>query len=399
MKKYIKQIAILAAFAAFASCSNDELESDFASVGGNVIPETANISRLDKNYDIPFDLITKKGVTVSKIEIYKDGDKISDAAISGESAIFNTSALGSFDEFPDEDDNLIETTGKFALEIVSTYSDGSTTKAPYNLTVGKGIVWKVLNAAGNPNTTSATSGKTTVKFNDPTPVNIYYATIKKSTTAVDNVIGEWSKNGGAYTALPDTFSTEKQTVNIAAIPYSTYGGIIIGDKITYRFTVNAGTQSDVISTTIQFANQIFTAEKSGTISNQNDTKKFSFFTGTNYDYLNTENGEIAFSSSYGIEVDGTTDIQFVKSSLNYDTADLFAVDAAYNSGTKVASINNLTPGDVVLYKITRKVNSGTLDEPVNKNVTSYGILKINDKIQGTVNEALKFSYKEGVLSI
>ena len=393
MKKYIKQIAILAIFAAFASCSSDEdSDLDIASVGGNVVPATASISRLDRNYNIPLTLLTKEGVSVSKIEIYKDDAKISDATISGETATFSTSTLGSFDEFGTAGNAK---TGTFSLSIRSTYSDGSTTKAPYALAVGKGIVWKVLDADGEPTTTSTTSGKTTVKLNDPTPVNINYATVKKATTVVDNVVGEWSKNGGAYTALPGTFSTTKQTINVAAIPYTTYGGIAAGDKITYRFTVNAGTQSDVITTTIQFVNQVFGSEKNGSVSNLDETNKFSFATGLNYDKLNTEDAEIAFLSDFGFKADGETDIHFVKSTLNYATADLFLADAAYAAGTKTTSLTGLNTGDVVVYKISRVVK--TDDEE--HTVEYYGILKITDRIEGTTSQRLSFSYKEGVLSI
>ncbi len=389
MKKYIKQIAILAIFAAFTSCSSDDdLDLDILSVGGNVVPATASISRLDKNYDIPLGLLTKEGVTVSKIEIFKDGEKISDATISGETANFNTSTLGSFDEFGEDSDAK---TGTFSLSIFSTYSDGSTTKAPYALSVGKGIVWKVLDADGEPTTTSTTSGKTTVKLNDPTPVNINYATVKKETTVIDNVIGEWSKNGGAYSALPGTFSTTKQTINIAAIPYSTYGGIAVGDKIAYRFTVNSGTQSDVITTTIQFVNQVFGSEKNGSISNLDDTNKFSFSTGLNYNKLNTDDAEIEFISEFGIKAEGDTDIHFVKSTLDYASADLFLADAAYNAGTPTTSLTELNTGDVVVYKIIRVIEEETIEY--------YGILKITDRIEGSTSQKLTFLYKEGVLSL
>lgn len=398
MKKHIKQIAIFAIFAVFASCSSDDdSDLDIASVGGNVVPATASISRLDTSYNIPLNLLTKEGVTVSKIEIYKDEAKISDATISGDKATFNTSTLGSFDEFGADG---IAKTGTFSLSIRSTYSDGSTTKAPYTLTVGKGIVWKVLDDDGEPTTTSTTSGQSTVKLNDPTPVNIHYAAVKKSTTVIDNVIGEWAKNGSTtFTALPGTFSTEKQTIDVAAIPYSTYGGIAVGDKITYRFTVNSGTQSDVITTTIQFVNQVFGSDKNVNISNLDDTNKFSFATGLNYDKLNTEDAEIVFLSNFGIKAEGTTDIHFVKSTLDYATADLFAADAAYSAGTKVTTLTNLATGDVILYKITRSVNFGTNDEPEFEDVDYYGIIKITDHIAGSTSQTLKFTYKEGILSI
>lgn len=265
MKKYIKQIATFALIAVFASCDSADDNLDLTSVGGNVVPTTSSISRLDNNFTLPLSTFTKEGVTVSKVEIFKNaakttsdpivfGDKVADATIGEGKATFNTSSLGSFDVFPVTSGGITTLTGKtgsFALAILSTYSDGSTTRATWTLTVGKGIVWQIYNSDGDP-VTNATSGVSTITYNDPTPVIITFAPVKKLTTVVNSIVGEWSKNGGAFSALPGTLPITHQDLDIAAIPYSTYGGIAVGDKITYRFTVTAGTQTDAISTTVTF---------------------------------------------------------------------------------------------------------------------------------------------------
>jgi hypothetical protein len=265
MKKYIKQIATFALIAILASCDSADDNIEFTSVGGNVVPTTSSISRLDNNYTLPLSTFTKEGVTVSKVEIFKNaakttsdpivfGDKVADATIGEGKATFNTSSLGSFDVFPVTSGGTTTLTGKtgsYSLAILSSYSDGSTTRATWTLTVGKGIVWQIYNADGDP-VTNATSGVTTAPYNGTAPVIITFAPVKKGTTTVNSIVGEWSKNGGAFSALPGTLPTTRQDLDIAAIPYSTYGGLTAGDKITYRFTITAGTQTDAISTTVTF---------------------------------------------------------------------------------------------------------------------------------------------------
>lgn len=410
MKKYIKQIATFAFIAVLASCSSDE-DVNYTSVGGNVRPTTSSISRLDNNFTLPLNIFTKEGVTASKVEIFKNaaktisdpiifGDKVADATISGEVASFNTSALGSFDVFPETSGTTTTLTGKtgtFPLAILTTYSDGSTTKATWTLTVGKGIVWQIYNADGDP-VTNATSGKSTVKYKDPTPVKITFAPVKKGTTTVTSIVGEWAKNDGAFSALPGTLPITRQDLDIAAIPYSTYGGITPGDVITYKFTVTAGTQTDVISTKITFVNQEFDADHSASISNSDETSKFSFATGLNYDLTDAKNAEITFSSPFGL-TKSRNDVRvlFVKSTLDFDETDLFDAETAFNAGNKVTALTNLAADDVVLYKITRSINFGTEEKPNFKDVTYYGLMKVTDKIAGVSSQELSFSYKEGVL--
>ena len=419
MKKYIK-IAALALLVVFASCSSDDEGIDFTEVGGNAVPQ-ATISRLDRNFNLPIALFTKEGVTATKVEIYKNiaattsdpvklGDKVADATIAGETATFNTSTLGSYDVFPVTNASGVTTntgkTGVFVLAIITTYSDGTTTKAPYRLTVAKGIVWKASNAAGNATTTTtATSGKTFVLYKNPAPVNIHYATVSNTGTVIDKVDGEWSINGGAFSPIPAsifTTSTVKQTINVA-LPlefYDTYG-IEADDVITYRFTVTAGTQTDVISTNITYADQVFDGSKDGVISNSDTTSQFSFTTGLNYDGSDTAHAEITFTPTapgFGFKrSSNNVRIEFVDSNLNYDTANLFDAQAEFNSSTKVTSFSDLKINDVILYKTTRNENLGTEDEPDFQDVTYFGLIKITDKTAGQTSQKLSFSYKEGVL--
>jgi len=412
MKKYIKQIATFALIAAMASCSSDD-DIDYTSVGGNAVPK-ASITRLDRNFDLPITIYTKEGVTATKIEIYKNaaettsdptilGAKVADATIGTDGiATFNTSTLGSFDVFPVTSNGTTTLTGKtgtFPLVVVSTYSDGSTTRAIYTLTVGKGIVWKVLDADGLPKTTSASSGVSSVNYLDPTPVNIYYATVKNGSTVIDKVEAEWSFDDGVtFSTIPGLVpSKTTQTIDLASLDYVA-AGVEADDEVVFRFTVTAGTQTDVITTKITYADQVFDAAKGGTLSNSDTTSQFSFADGLNYDSAGTANAEITFVAPFGFK--RTSDdvrVEFVKTQLDFDTTNLFEAEAAFNSGAKVSQVTNLDTNQTVLYKITRNVNLGTKEKPNWQDVTYYGLIKITDDIAGATSQKLSFSYQEGVL--
>jgi hypothetical protein len=418
MKKYIKQFFALALVVSFASCDSDAEKVEMLSAGGSasIKSSQSTISRLDTNVPIIINFIEKAGVTATKVEIFRNiaasssaaiklGDKVSDATIvtveGVTSATYNSSTLGSFDVFPvkgtDGTTTLTGKTGTFALAIVSTFSDGTTTTIPYTQTVAKGIVWKVDDGHGG-FATSSKSGVTSFQLNDPTPVKINFAAVYKVPTTLTSIVGTWSKKTVAGTittgALPGTIalSTAVKTVDIAAIDYSTYGGLAIGDKITYKYTVTAGTQTDVISTEVTIATQSLGDEIAATLSDDLTSNKFSLKTGMNYANTDTTNGEIIFATPFGIAKEGTTVIDFVKSNTtDYAKADLFKVKAAYDAGTKVTSLTGLAMNDVVVYKIVRGTGSSA--------VTSYGIIKVGDVHSSTVNadttNSFGFVYKEG----
>ncbi len=413
MKKYIK-IAAIALVAVLASCSSDDETIDFTEVGGNAVPQ-ATISRLDTNFDLPIALFTKEGVTATKVEIYQNiaattsdpvklGPKVADATIAGAKATFNTSTLGSFDVFPVTTNGVTTNTGRtgvFVLAIITTYSDGSTTKAPYRLTVAKGIVWKADDHGTATTTTTSTSGVTAVLYEDPTPVFIHYATVTNPGTVVASVVGSWSKNGGAFTPFADTFSTTKQSINIAKIPYTTYGGLVAGDKITYRFVVTSSTgQQDTISTTVTFADQLYDGAKDGVLSNSDTTSQFSFATGLNYVGADATHPEVTFTQGFGFKRSSdNVRIQFVISTLDFEESNLFDAQTAFDNGTPLSAVTNLHVDDVILYKVTRNINLGTADKPNFQDVTYFGLIQITDIVAGATSQQLKFSYKEGVLNM
>ncbi|HEU4789473.1 MAG TPA: hypothetical protein VFS71_07295 [Flavobacterium sp.] len=420
MKKYIKQIVALALIVSFASCSPDDEKVDMLSAGGSAVAP-GSISRLDTNVPLTVKLKLKEGVTVTKVEIYRNiaanstaaiilGDKVSDATVvtvdnANATATYSSSTLGSFDVFPvtgaDGKVTLTGKTGTFPLAIKSTFSDGTVTTTPYVQTVGKGIVWKDADA-----NTISTSGVSSFKLNDPTPVKISFAPVKKTATTLTSIVGTWTKTtaDGTVTTgnLPGTIDATiaPKTIDIAAIPYSTYGGLVAGDVIVYKFTVTAGTQTDSISTKVTVADQVFGGSSTGSLSQDLSMNQFSFATAKTYASDSSE-GEIVFNPEFGFAKAGDTRIEFVENSgLVYDDANLFDAEIAFNAGTPVTTLTeDLFIDSVVLYKVTRNVNLGTKDEPDFQDVTYYGLLKVTDLSLSSSEliQGFKFTYKEGEL--
>jgi len=385
MKKYIKQISILALFITFASCTPDDEKVDMLSVGGNAVLTDTKISRLDTNNDIAIKVITKQGVTATKIEIFNNtasstapivlGTKVADATISGAAATFSSSKLAGNAQFVS---NQTTASGTIPLAFVTTYSDGTTTSTPYVLTVARGI-----NFSG--------TVPTSIKYLDPTLEKnlIKYAVYKKyAATVVNSVTVQWKKNAtGTYAPVAGTFPVTTGSIDLGTIPYATYG-LAVGDKLYYKFIVTSGTQTDFVETSVTIVTQAFNAEKSATLSDDLTANKFSLETGLNYANTNTADSEIVFTTPFGISQTGTTAIDFVKSnSTDYSTANLFTALADYTAGTKVTSLTNLAKDDVIIYKIIR----GT--------VTSYGMIKVGDTNSTTLNgntiNSFGIVYKEG----
>jgi hypothetical protein len=140
MKKYIKQIALLFLFVAFASCtenSSDDLNMPAASgrpvLGASTNPVRVAADSRIKNTDtaIPIYIYTflKEGVTLKSLAVYNNtaasgpvvvGTKVADATIDGATASFNSSTLSGNPAFNGPKDKTIR------LAFVATFSDGLT---------------------------------------------------------------------------------------------------------------------------------------------------------------------------------------------------------------------------------------------------------------------------------
>lgn len=405
MKKYIKQISILSLFLTFASCTED-VELEMVEVGGNVVLTDRKISRLDTNNDIKSKVILKEGVTITKIEVYNNtaastsapiilGAKVGDATVNGEIATFSSSLL---QDNPNFDSNQATASGTIRLAFVTTYSDGTTTTNPYVLTVARGINWRIINGDGD-EVDNATSGITDIRYLDPTDTIIKYKVYKKyASTVVDEVTLQWKKNkAGTYANdaiatvdSDDDDLTVSGSINLGKTDYAAYG-LAVNDTLYYKFTVKSGTQTDYIETAIAINTQEFAGSKTAHLSDVVTMSKFSFETGLNYANTNTADGEIVFTTPFGISKTGATAITFVKSnSTDFGTANLFTAEEDYEAGTAVTSLTGLTTDDVVIYKIVRDA------------VTYYGLIKVGDlttttTINNETNNSFAIEYKEGTI--
>ena len=403
------------------SCSPKDEKIDFSSVGGNVVLTDSKISRLDTNNDVKLKIILKEGVNVTLIEVFKNdvdnpdnlaspskplilGVKLADAKIvnpvpsTGPIATFKSNTLTSYPQFAS---NLLTASGNINIAVKTTYSDGTTTINPYNIAIARGINWRVINGDGEEvDITSKSDLLTTAMFLDPTPgevlgVNLLkYKTYKKySSTTIASVTVEWKKNvSGTYAPVTGSFSTTTGTIDLGTLPTSSYG-LVVGDDLYYKVTVK-GTdgQTDFVTAKVSILSQEFGDEKSATLFEDPAKNKFSFKTGLNYENIELIKAEINYKTTTGITVSGTTAISFVKSNTtNYDTADLFVAKANFNAGSALSSVPLLVNEDVIIYKISRTVDTVTKE--------SYGIIKIGNIT--TINAAgaknVIFSYKEGSL--
>jgi hypothetical protein len=140
MKKYIKQIALLFLFVAFASCtenSSDDLNMPAASgrpvLGASTNPVRvagdAKFKRADIGKPIFIYTFLKEGVTLKSLEVHNNtaasgavvvGTKVADATIDGATASFNSSTLSTDPAFSATGSKTIR------LAFVATFSDGLT---------------------------------------------------------------------------------------------------------------------------------------------------------------------------------------------------------------------------------------------------------------------------------
>lgn len=144
MKKYIKQILLLALVVSFVSCTEDE-EVPMTAVGGNVVLTTTSINNDAYNVPINLKTILVPGVTVSKIEVYNNtqpvttkpvilGSKLADATIvDANLATFSSSTLntGGVWNYPANAAGA----RPIRIALVTTFSDGTSLNNPYTLTV------------------------------------------------------------------------------------------------------------------------------------------------------------------------------------------------------------------------------------------------------------------------
>lgn len=384
MKKHFKSISLCILIAVgFSSCETDDNSLDPTNLGGYVHLKDRTISLFDTSADLKLNLITNAGVTVESIEILQDslsGEFLGNAVVSGETASFNSAILGEF-VFIDED-TVAQPTGSFSIFISSTLSNGKTTGDPATINVVDAI--------------SFDEEPESVKFMDSTTTILSYETFTHS-AIIDDVTLFWKKNKlGTYAESDLVLDVDGEEFNLADIDYDAFDAKA-NDTIYYKFVATSGTLSQEIVAKIAILPQSFEAATEATLSPAAGMNEFNLGSG---EYaIEGETGEMSFKAPSGFDLA----FDFVKVTVPagmtaeeyFNDTDLMVAEAAYNAGTKLTSVDNVSDGDVYIYKVTRTI---TDEDEVESDLVFYGIIKIDNTIvvNGTAN-SFEFKYAEGTI--
>ena len=380
MKKHFKSISLCILIAVgFSSCETDDNSLDPTNLGGYAHLTTRTISVFDTNANLNLNLLTNEGVTVEAVEILQDGEVIANAAVSGETASFNSSALGEF-VFMDDDD-VAHATGSFPLFISSSLSNGNTAGDPATIRVVDAI--------------SFDDELGSVKFMDPTTTILSYTTFTHSAT-IDNVTLFWKKNeAGTYAESDVVLDVEGDEIDLGEIDYDAFDAKV-NDTLYYKFVATSGTLSQEIVAEIAILPQSFGAATDATLSSAAGMDEYNLGSG---EYATAgETGEMSFKDPSGFDLA----IDFVKVTVPqgmtaeeyFNDTDLMEAEVAYNAGTKLTSVDNVSNGDVYIYKITRTI---TDEDDEEEDFVFYGIIKIGNTIVVNGTESFEFKYAEGTI--
>ncbi|MBL4745581.1 MAG: hypothetical protein JKY08_04370 [Flavobacteriaceae bacterium] len=381
MKNNIKYLMLAAITVGLYSCDDEDYSLAGTYIGGNTLLSDTKISVFDINEDLSMYFITADGLTVDAVEISKDGSKIADAIVSGETAVFSSSTLGDF-LFGDD---LDEPTGSFDVNFVSTLSNGQTYINDYTIKVVKAI--------------TASEKQASVKYLDTTPQKIVFKSFSNNST-IDSKTFEWKKGkNGTYEAITNpAFDGSKLTIQLNEHEYATTYGLVAMDTLYYRVTVTSGTMTDSEETSVAIVAQEMTSSNSGMLSTA--SPQFNF---TDH---SPNNGEVIYTSPVGMTViaEASKGLEFVPITLPgtttaedyYAAGDIVDAKDQFAIGTSMTALTDLEKDMIFVYKIIR-VEQNEDDEDVNQ--TYYGLLKITDIIttNNNVNKEINFEYKEGYI--
>lgn len=380
MKKYLKYISFcFLAGVGLSSCDSDDngYREDPINLGGFTYLVDRSISNLDDNADLELRVFSNEGVEVESIEILQEGSSIATANISGETATFNSAALGTLD--PDAD--------AFSIRVRSQLSNGRTAEDPASISVGHAI---------------QIDGVEQIRYLDPTSSDetILGYSIDVHSAAIDDFMLEW-KRGEEGTFAEETNITLDPAggeIDLAELDYDAYG-LQPGDTLFYRFTATSGSLTDQVVTSTVVVPQDFESSQEGNISNNPGMSQFSFATGENF-AEDSDEGEIIFTDPSGFGAVNASDVEFVEITSDpqtfYEEADLMDARDAFNSSlTTQTAVTDVESGEVYVYRITRQIED---EEGTFETVTFYGILQIGDVT--TINESdvnFNIEFAEGVI--
>lgn len=367
MKKHFKSLSLCLLIAVgFSSCDTDDNSLDPTDIGGYAHLTDRTISVFDTNSDLNLNLFTKSGVSVEGVEIQQDGAVIATATVSDETASFSSTALGA-----------LESGDAFPLFISSTLSNGNTAGDPATISVVDAI--------------SFDEEPESVKFMDSTTTILSYETFTHSAT-IDDVTLFWKKNdAGTYAESDMVLDVDGDEINLGDIDYDAFDAKV-NDTLYYKFVATSGDLSQEIVAKIAILPQSFGAATTAELSSAAGMNEYNLGSG---EYaMDGETGEMSFKDPSGFElaVDfvKVTVPQGVTSEEYFNNTDLMVAEIAYNAGTKLTSVDNVSNGDVYIYKITRQNDD-------DEDLVYYGIIKIGNEIVVNGTESFEFKYAEGTI--
>jgi len=364
--KYIKIITFISFISCFISCDKeDPLYNKRVDLGVNLLLTTTEISKFDTSHDIGLKILSNPDVSVSKIEVESNNDKV-DATLASDKASFNSSLLGS-----------LEGKKSVSFTIDATLSNGKPYKKTFSVSITNVLgLSKELDAI-----TYTSSIADTLAFKTTT-----------NSATVDAVILDWKKNkAGTYATTNPTGSALKvmgDDIVFVNVDNTTYNyNLNIKDTLYYRFIATSGTLKDTLEVALPVNSQAFKGYTSTSVYSDINKNKLNLSTGKHYTDTDTDGkGEIVFKATSGFEKEGTTAIDFVKvgdlsseeAHVNtnekfYKEKDLLAIKRVYDAGTKSTSVDSPVKDDLYVYMITRDAK------------TTYGLIKIGDIEMTTLN--------------
>ena len=355
----------------FSCKGDDDADLSGAEVNANITLSNRYISEFDTNKELNFSLLSQEGVTFDEIKVNEGSTEIANATIdnSAKNAVFNSSTLGDFNFPDDNDEDGDDKTGSYAINTVSKISNGNSFLNNFTIKVKKELTMDDEVAS--------------VIFADTLKTSISFKT-RTDMADLDFVKVFWKKNynGTFVEDTSYTFDEDNKVIEFDdVVDMTTKYALAVNDTVYFKFMTQKGSLTDDVTTTIGIDAQTLNNESTGTINNGSENV-FNF---------SDDNG-ISYASPFGFGVNAPSTMKFVSTNISYDS-DIFEVKNAFDAGTQVTSVSNLSQGDILVYKTDRIVD-------VDKNVSKvfYGIIEVEgiQLVNGT-DEIINFKYNEGII--
>lgn len=371
MKKTMKLMSLCFLVAlGVSSCepAEDDIRPEPRELGGYAYLSDRTISPFDKNENLNIDLFTAEGVEVESVEVLQNGEVLTEASISGESATFNASVF-----------DTLEVGDEYPVRIRTTLSNGNVAEDPFTLTVADAIV--------------VDEAPESVTFMDTTTAVVSYSTFSQ-VAPIDNV-SLFFRNGveDEYSLIADDLDLSGGEFNFGEFDYAEHN-VNPGDTIYYRFLAQSGELSEEAVAVIPVVPQEFRSSTVAELSEDPEMDSYSLATG---EYVANEEAEILFMDPLGFETQMGLD--FVQATVPDDMTavefleetDLMEAENIYMEGEPMTSFEDVEAGDIFVYRVVRQNEDG-------EEVVYYGMIRIgNVMVTNGTEESFDFEYTEGTI--